>query len=93
MGIQCGAVRCTQVEEKELRVYFIYCMSKWVDDDCGGSFVQSFDILDDFQVENIQLCAFESHESESSSSLLLGLPPPAGSDGGLCSLPTLLVFI
>lgn len=25
--------------------------------------VQSFDILDDFQVENIQLCAFESNES------------------------------
>lgn len=44
----------------------------------GGSFVQSFDILDDFQVENIQLCAFESHESETSSSLLLGHPGRIG---------------
>lgn len=30
-------------------------------DSTSGSFVQSFDKWDDFQVENIQLCAFESN--------------------------------
>lgn len=59
-------------EERTLiirRVYFIYCMSKWAAADRLGrttmaaALCRAFDILDDFQVENIQLCAFESHES------------------------------
>lgn len=40
----------------------------------------SFDILDDFQVENIQLCAFESNESTltGSSAAIVLVAVPVG---------------